>query len=486
MEHASTISYPEDEISGKECMHITYAISKDGKDDALFVKEYIHLKNGDVVPNLKMIENLERSFWITKPARRDHKDKLQWEHIDNCTEHRCREVELLRKADLALGNSGYVNRKQQLFKSPYLWGCGVKPQCNVKYAYTNTYPDTKSRLARVGVIDTETDVLNGTGEIIMGAFTFKERALLTVTRDFFGNAPDEVIEQRFRAKLKELLGNDDNKEIGNILKKRNMTVEFQLEDNAGGCTKAMLDKAHEWKPDFISFWNMNFDIKKMTEGLTKYGYNLDNCFSDPNIPEKYRFFKYREGKSIKVTHDGKSTSINPEQRWHVAECPATFFFIDGMTLYWRLRIAAGMEEGYGLDAVLQRNLNIGKLGIPETAHLTGIDLHKAMQSNYKYEYAVYCLFDSISTEMLDEETGDVAVKLPAMCKYSDFTDFKSGPTRIADEMHFHCLENNHVIGVTDGDIRDDNDQFVLKSSDWIITLPAYMGHNLGLDFVESN
>ena len=56
---------------------------------------------------------------------------------------------------------------------------------------------------------------------------------------------------------------------------------------------------------------------------------------------------------------------------------------------------------------------------------------------------------------------------------------------LADEMHFHCLENGNVFGVTDGDIRDENDQYVLKSVDWIITLPAYMGHNLGLDFVES-
>ena len=86
--------------------------------------------------------------------------------------------------------------------------------------------------------------------------------------------------------------------------------------------------------------------------------------------------------------------------------------------------------------------------------------------------------------MLDEETGDISVKVPAMCKYSDFTDFKSGPTRIADEMHYHCLEQGYVFGVTDGDIRDENDGFILKSVDWIITLPAYMGNNLGIDFIE--
>lgn len=486
MEQASSVIVNEDEVSGKECMHITYATSHDGKSDAVFVKEYIHMNDGSVIPNVKMLKDLERSFWITKPARRNHKDKLQWESIENCTEYRCREMDLTRTADKALGNSGYVSSKKQLFKSPYLWGCGVKPQCNVKYAYVNTYPNTKSRLARVSVIDTETDVLHGTGEIIMACHTFKDKAVLAVTRAFFDNAPDEVIKQRFELKLKELLGNPENKQIGDVLTARGLNVELALEDNAGAVTKTILDRGHEWKPDFTAFWNMNFDIPKMTKALDKYGYSAAECFSDPSVPDEYKFFKYTVGDDKKKTHDGKVSSINPEQQWHVAECPASFFLVDAMTSYWRLRIAAGMEDGYSLDAVLGRNLDIGKLTIPETSYLSGIDYHKEMQQNYKYEYAVYCLFDGISTEMLDEETGDLAIKFPAMCKYSDFTDFKSGPRRIADEMHFHCLENGHVFGVTIGSVRDENDDFVLKSKDWIITLPAFMGHNLGLDFVENN
>ena len=476
MNVTSSVVVDESDVSGRECMHITYCESHDKKDDALFVKEYIHMNDGEVIPNFKMIENFERSFWVTKPARRNHKDKLQWEELENCTEYRCREIDLLRRADLALGNSGYVNSKRQLFKSPYLWGCGVKPQSLLKYGYATKYPDTKSKLARVGVIDTETDVLNGTGNIIMGAFTFKTKAILAIDRHFFGNTPDEIIEQRFLVKLEEILGD--------VIRERNIDVELKLVNNDGEVSKAMLDRAHEWQPDFVTFWNMDFDIPKMMDSLTRNGFDLADCFSDPKVPEKYRFFKYTPGSSVKKIHDGTTMSINPEQRWHIAQCPASFFLMDAMTSYWRLRIAAGMEEGYSLEAVLQRNLNIGKVEIEEVAHLDGIDRHKEMQTNYKYEYAVYCLFDSISTEMLDEETGDISVKVPAMCKYSDFTDFKSGPTRIADEMHYHCLEQGYVFGVTDGDIRDENDDFILKSVDWIITLPAYMGNNLGIDFIE--
>lgn len=470
---------PED-IIGKECRHITYSVAKDPEtsrptDDALFVKEYVYLKDGSVIPRLVMLENLERSFWVTKPGRRTYKDKQQWEDLENLTEYRCRQYDLLRRADLALGGSGYETRKQLVFSSPYLYGCGVKPQSLVKHAYAKKYPDFVSPSAKVAVIDTETDVLNGTEEIIISTLTFKEKCWLGVTRGFFGNTPDEIIREKFFAMLFQL--------IPEVIAARNITVEFEIFDNAGQVAKRTLEKAHEYKPDFIEIWNLMFDIPKLTQALIKYGYNVEDVFSDPSVPAKYRFFKLREGKDKKTIHTGESKSVNPEQRWHVVECPATFFFVDGMTLYYRVRMGSGMEEGYSLDAVLDRNLKITKLKIDELKHLTGIDWHKEMQKNYKYEYAVYCLFDGISTEMLDEEVNDVSIKFPAQCQNSDYTDFKSDPHKTADDMHYHCLEEGKVVGVTEGDIREENDMLVLKPYDWIITLPSFLGADMGVDFI---
>lgn len=463
-------------VSGKECRHITYTTDKEKKHDALIVKEYIHLHTGEKIPNIRIIEDMERPFWVTKQGRRDHKDKLQWEHLDNVNEYWCREMDLMRKADLALGGSGYVKNRQLLFKSPYLYGCGVKPQSIIRNQYITKYPDHVSPFARVATSDTETDVLHGHEEIIMQSLTFKDKAFIAATRAFFDGAPDENIHERFNVKLKELLGE--------TLEKRNCTVEFILCDNAGEIVKAILDKAHEWQPDFIEFWNMNFDINKMIEALDKYGYDKAECFSDPFVPSKYKFFKYKEGGSVKVTHDGRSTSINPEARWHVLETPAGFFFVDGMTLYFRVRLGAGNEDSYALDDVLQRNLDITKLKIDEIDHLTKIDWQVAMQRNYKYEYVVYNLFDCIALELLDEEIGDVSVKFPALSKNSDYTDFKSGPIKIADNMHYHVLKEGYVLGVIDGDISDDNDAHCLVSRDWIITLPSFMNTGLGVDIVE--
>lgn len=470
------MKYSKKDIAGKQCRHITYSVSKDGKDDALFIKEWIYLKDGRSIPNLRMIENMERDFWVVKPGRRTFKDKIQYIKQEDCIKNSCREIDLLRKADLALGGSGFVKTRNELFKSPYLFGCGVKPQAIIKNAYNTKWPDYRTHKAKAMMGDTETDVLHGTEDIIIGTMCFKENAILLIDRHFFDGTPDTIILERLQTTIKE--------ELGDILLQRKVKLEIQLVDNAGAVAKGMLDFAHKHKPDFVSFWNINFDIKKILNALEKYGYDVDDCFSDPSVPKKYRFFRYKEGPTVKTIHDGSTKNLNPEQRWHVVECPASFFFIDGMTLYYRLRMAAGLEEGYSLDSVLDRNLKISKLKVDEVSHLTGIDWHKEMQANYKYKYCAYGLFDGISTEMLDEETNDISIKLPAQCSNSDFTDFKSSTRKTADDMHFHALKLGFVLGVTSGDMRDENDKFVVDIFDWIVTLDAYMSYDIGTPVVD--
>lgn len=466
----------DQKIKGKACRHITYAVSEDKQDDALFIKEWLYTEDGRAIPNLRMLENVERDFYVVKPARRDFKDKIQYVPIEDCNKHSCREIDLLRKADLALGGNGFVKTKQQLFKSPYLFGCGIKPQAIIKNAYNEKWPEYRTNKAVLACADTETDVVNGTGEIIIACLTCKEQGFLMIDRNFFNGTPDSEILSRLKITVDKLLGD--------VLKERNMVVRYELYNNAGEIAKALLDHTHRLMPDFLSFWNINFDINKIVSALEKYGYNVADCFSDPSVPNKYKFFKYREGAAVKKIHDGSEKNLNPEERWHVAECPASFFLIDGMTLYYRLRMAGGQEEGYSLDAVLDRNLNITKLKIDEINHLTGIDWHRVMQTQYKYEYCAYGLFDGISEELLDEQTNDISVKLPAQCQNSDFTSFKSGPTKTADDMHFHALRNGYVMGVVEGDVRNEDDNFVVDPEDWIITLPSYMSYGLGIQSVN--
>lgn len=469
---------PESKVIGRECRHLTYKVSDTKQHDAVFVKEWLYTEDGGCHPNIRMVEDMERKFWVTKPGRRDYTEKLQWEKLDNCTEYSCREMDLPRRLDKALGDYGAVKNPKFLLKSPYVYGCNIPVTALIKRGYSEKYPDFISQAAKVAACDTETDVLHGTGEINMCSLTFKERVLFVANRHFYNGDSDSVI-------CKTILEMAD-KLIGDVIKERNINIDIVLVDTSAEIVIKILECCHLWAPDFVEFWNMSFDIEKMIYCLEKHGHDPKYYFSDPDIPDDYKFFKFRLGPSIKTTHEGRVTSINPEQRWHVVECPASFFMVDGMTSYYRLRIGAGNEDSYALDYILNKNLKIKKLKIEEIDHLTGIDWHKEMQRHYKYEYSVYNIFDCIAVEMLDEKTSDISVKFSAQSTNSDYTDFRSGPTKIADDMHFHCLTNGYVVGVTDGDAKVPDDDHYMVSRDWIITLDASLSIGMGVDFLTGD
>jgi hypothetical protein len=180
---------------------------------------------------------------------------------------------------------------------------------------------------------------------------------------------------------------------------------------------------------------MNYDLKKIDEVFKKYNYDSARIFSDPAVPDVFCKWKYKEGKTQKVTQSGKTTGLHPADRWHIAECPASFYFIDAMCLYKRIRLAAGMVSSYSLDATLKRHLGIGKLNFADVDKLNGTAWHKEMQTAYRVEYCIYNIFDNIGQELLDEKTGDINKSFTALVGVSDFDKFNSNPRRIVDDLN---------------------------------------------------
>ena len=62
---------------------------------------------------------------------------------------------------------------------------------------------------------------------------------------------------------------------------------------------ACFNKAHEWKPDFVSIWNLDFDITKVTSALKNGGLDPADVFSDPSVPKEFKFFHYKQGSKQK-------------------------------------------------------------------------------------------------------------------------------------------------------------------------------------------
>lgn len=468
---------PED-IVGFEPMNITYCPSYDKTSDMLVVKENVHLKDGSTIPNLKLVKDYRRPFWVTQKGEQNHKDKLQWESKERLNEFECCQFELAAKAHAALGRYGTDRGLRSVLESPYLYGANISSKALLRADYRARWPKAISPKTKVAVLDIETDVLHGTNEIILNSVTFGDKVVVTILNRFLGVTKES--EDRWR----EVVSRRVEELLADHIKARNITIEYLFVDTPAACVTECIDKAHEWQPDLIAVWNIGFDMPKMITALENENIDPASVFSDPRVPRSYKMFKWVPGPQTKTTHDGKVFPKNIEEKWPYVDCPAGFYWIDAMCLYAKLRFAGGKEESYALDSVMKRNVNMGKLKFAETDHLSSIDWHVEMQRNYKLEYIAYNIFDCIGIEILDEKTGDMSAAFVPQADVTDWENFSSDPSKIADGMHFQCLTENHVVGTCAGDIRVEDDGFVVKPRGWIVTLAAYLAQDVGLKIIK--
>ena len=498
---ANKLDIKKEDIEGCECRHVVYIPPiKGSMDDYHLVKEVIHLKDKRKIPNIRLLKNYKRRFWITKEGFRRHKQKKEWEDISKLKEYQCTQAELVEKASKALGMFGFKGSHKKLAQNPYLYGSDILSTSVIKQeVYRDRWPELNTP-SSIAASDTETDMIHGHGRVIMQTISFKDRIYTAVVRDFLKTVggDDDYKIQKLQDALIQYLGQDEpvlkkdgtpelNKDgspmVVNIVKDRNIKWEVELVNNDGEVVYKTLKKAHEWQPDFMTFWNMAFDIKKMNESLTFHNYSLADAWSDPAVARNYRFFEFREGADKKVTASGKVTPVAPHARWHTVFTPASFYVIDAMCAYKQVRTGKQEERSYGLDAILNKVLKRGKLRFSAADHLAKADWHVFMQKFHPIEYIIYNVFDCVGIEMLDEKTKDLSVSVPSGAAMSDYSKFNSQPRRVVDKLHYFVMQRGKIIGTTSDEMSLDFDTKTISLRDWIVMLPAHLVDDNGLKMI---
>jgi hypothetical protein len=494
-------SFTKEDIAGVEARHVVFIPpTRDNPDDYHLVKEIIHLKSGEKFPNVRVLKNYQRPFWITKEGYRRHEQKKEWEDINKLKEFKCTQSQLVQKAALALGKFGFKGSLKKLSQSPYLYGSDILSTAVIKQEmYRSRWPDLNTP-SSMAASDTETDMVHGHKRVIMQTISYKDRVYTAVVRSFLngvgGTDADKI--EKCREALVKYLGQDEpvlkkdgtpeldkhgKPKVVNLLKDRNIKWEIELVDDDGVVVYNTLKKAHEWQPDFMTFWNMDFDIKKMNESLKFHNIPLADAWSDPSIAAQYRFFEYKEGQSQKVTASGKVTPIPPHARWHTVFTPASFYVMDAMCAYKQVRTGKQEERSYSLDAILNKHLKRGKLKFTAADHLAKADWHIFMQKHHPVEYIIYNVFDCVGLEMLDEKTKDLSVSVPSGAAMSDYSKFNSQPRRVVDKLHYFVMERGKVIGSTSDEMALEFDSATISLRDWIVMLPAHLVADNGLKLI---
>ncbi len=474
-------------LIGEEAKHIVYVKDQHGSNhDLLMAKVIRHYDNGDKEPALNFHEDWKRSFYVTKPGIRKHEQKKDYEYLKNLNQYSCTQINLSRAAvkvleDYQHGPDPYIKR---LARNPYLYGVDVTSATLLKNEYRQKNPDLLSANT-VSAGDIETSVFHEDEHIILLSVTCKNKVFLGVLEDWISTVDNPIPKIREITKQKMLDG-----EGKSLLDVRNITeenFEILVLPTPGRIVVEAMRRLHQWKPDFFTFWNMTFDIKRMKIALERENIDPAIIFCDPSIPNNYKKFKFIEPSEQKVTSSGKVSSKNIEDLWPWAEHLASFQIVDSMPIYRELRRAAGKDPSYKLDYILEKELKMNKLRFPETDKYNPGTLrwHQVMQKDYKVEYCVYNIFDSISLELLDEKTNDLSNSISSFSKNSEYRIFNSNPKRLCDDMHFWYLNREEpcVIASSSDQMEQPIDKFVIGHKNIIVTLPSYMSAPNGIDCI---
>lgn len=459
-----------------ECRFAVHCDVREASRDLHLIKEQIHLKDGTVKPNVRLMYDFKRDYYVTKKAYRDHKSKKEFEPIDRLDKFQSTQRDLTFNAARSLGTPYFKGGLRDLSSSPFLYGTDVSSTSLIKQMYAKKW-DKRTNYSNA-VFDTETDVINGTKEIIIATISFKDRLLTVINKEFVKGLTN----------VDNLLKLAIDKYIGTEVKERNIKIEFLFVDKEIDIVIKTIAKAHEWKPDFLSVWNIEFDMDKVIKACKKANIAIESVMSDPIVPKEYQFFNFKKGAASKKTASGVMHVFKPSQRWHNVYAPSSFYWVDAMQAYRQIRQGQPEERSYSLDFLLNKNLGIRKLKFDEAKHLENKPLpwHQFMQSNYPIEYIVYNMFDCISMEMLDEKTKDLQISMPMLAGYNDFYTFNSQPKKSATDIHYFLSEDNKVMGTTGKDMTDEFDAMTLPLKDWIVMLPAHMLFKCGLSIIKQN
>lgn len=346
-------SIKREDIIGFEAKHITHVNSKNSKDDLHVIKEVVHLKDGTRIPRLRKIENYKRPFWVTQKGRRNHTDKKDFEYVRNLDRYMCTQRELNNEIQRKINgfvSPGWVSPRQ-VARSPYLYGIDVTSVNCLKYDYRTAYPDLISPNTVAGG-DIETNVYEAgmDGEIICMSVTFKDKAYIAYLRKWVSDIEDVKGET-----FKEI---QNIPEVKALFEGRGIKLEVEVVETPANVVIECIRRLHDWKPDFFSFWNMDFDMSKIIACLDYYGIDKAEVFSDPSLPSHYKHFHYKQDLGSNVSVSGVNKTKDPSDQWHWVTAPASFQCIDAMSTYRLTRLAGGKAPSYSLDYILSVELAV--------------------------------------------------------------------------------------------------------------------------------
>lgn len=493
-------------IIGYEFKHSSYVVSQANQtDDAVIIKERIHYDDNTTEPNIRIIRNFQKPFYVVRDSYRTFKQKRAWIPLEWCREYKSNQRQLKDAAARAL-KMGTNGGMKIINRNPFIAGTDVSPQVLLKHKYRTKYPDLVTYNTTCH-LDIETDMNTKERAINMVSVSMGDHLFQAVVQSFLGTIQnpvekimkkqeEEIIPLLLEGKLKKCwkkyckengvsekdLPYEKWYQLNSVtlpVKRQDIKLETEVivVNTPAKAVVETFKRVHKWKPDILSIWNLPFDLGNMTKALEKEGYDPKDIYCDPCIPRDLRYFNFREGAAKIEDANGKAESKDPWDRWHAVTAPSSFFWADQMSVRRFVRRHLSKEPSYSLGSILEKELGHGKLKGDDLTNSTGADWHRDMQANHKIFYCVYNQWDNLGAQQLDEATLDLCFTFPNQCQFSELQSYGSQGRKLGDDLYFFLLEQGFVLSGVSDQMETEMDKHSVSLEGWICTLAAHLIHH---------
>ena len=485
-------------IIAKTFIHSCYVShTKDG--DAVSVCEHIYYDDGRIEPNLRVVVNPKRTFYITKKHLQAlQTDKKEREHINNLDRFVCPNRSLIQNAYTKLTGKppikspkGWKIMNEFVKTSPYLYAGGLSIESLIKIKYAKDFEKTGLELAPVtsGMLDIEISINPETeGQLLCYTLTHENKIYTAINKSWMkrfrnGNHEEITLEEIKQLSEKTILpllekAFKDNKNLELVKDKLPLEFHYFVSDDEVEMIKWGFSKAHENQTIFIGGWNINYDVSQLMRILKENKVPYTDIFSHPSVPPQYRYFNFREDYK-KVNH--------PTEKWHWYSSTSMFQFIDLMCLYRRLRTVEGLEYSYKLDYILNKNGLGGKVHWDELEDVNRYegtaDWHRKMAKGHFAEYVIYNQWDSISLQLLEWLNNDETA-LRILSGYTPIEKFPRQTIKIQDILFAEWKDKGWIIGTSSPDMEEEEDEELLNKGGAVLDMLRI--ENCGIKLFKEN
>lgn len=421
------------------------------KEFQLISSVYKKTDTGDVViANMKDVhtnvsemvtfENPQRPIYVTKKGLRStFTDRKEFSMKHDLEEYIVPNHEMQSEIKKKLGLKPWARQKEVL-DNPYVWAADVPIEVIIKQAYSSRASKPATEF-KVGALDIETSVSGGK-EIILNTYTHSDGQCFTAifapwlkdgeTLDLITKTTNDALDQ-FRDNL-----NKRGREMYDKLTAQHadnrLPLNFKIFTKEVDLVDWIMQQIHRLRPDFISIWNMGFDIQYMLDRLSVHGVSHASVMCHPEVKHAHRVSKW--------IHDKSKSAAHFTRLWHWYDLTGPSQFIDTQALYSRLRTVEGMEASYALNYIATKLLGIGKLNF-------GVDGHAKMQRDRFVEYIAYNIVDTLLLVIMDMVTDDIS-SMVFLTKDTNTAYYAKATVQLRDSFYSYCKQHDRVPGSISG------------------------------------